>query len=103
MGFDVVYDPNILKYSGYIKRQMVKKFDMFDVNKIRAGLLRVGGIEAGKDLIQAGKSGEIFRLRFEVIAQGNQTLQLVKLKDDISAWGVAKVQPAQKKKENEYR
>ena len=97
LGFDVVYDSKVLKYSGYTKGELVKKFDMFDASKLRDGLLRVGGFEAREDLIQAGKSGELVKLGFDVIGQGNSDVKLVRLKDDISSWGVEEVQPSYKK------
>ncbi len=97
LGFDVVYDPKVLKYSKYVKGELVKKFDMFDASKIKDGQVRVGGFEARDDLIMAGKSGELVRLEFQVTGKGNSGLQLVRLKDDISLWGVESAQTSRQK------
>jgi hypothetical protein len=88
LGFDALYDPKILRYSNYTKRELIEKFDMFDASKLKEGLVRIGGFEARGDLIRAGKSGELVRLVFDVIGKGNSKLHLVRLKDDISSWGV---------------
>lgn len=92
LGFDLVYDPRVLKYSTYVKGELVKKFDMFDASKIKEGQLRVGGFEARDDLIVAGKSGELVRLDFQRAGKGDIAVQLIGLKDDISAWSVEKIQ-----------
>ncbi len=97
LGFDVVYDPKVLKYSKYVKGELVKKFDMFDASKIKDGQLRVGGFEARDDLILAGKSGELVRLHFKVISKGNSDLRLVRLKDNISSWSVESAQTSRQK------
>lgn len=88
LGFDALYDPKILRYSNYAKSELVNKFDMFDASKIKEGLVRIGGFEARGDLIMTGKSGELIKLIFDVIGKGNSKLHLVRLKDDISSWGV---------------
>ena len=88
LGFEVVYDPTVLKYSSYTRGALIEKFDMFEVNRLRNGLLRVGGVEARNDFMAPGTSGELVRLEFQVIGKGNPSLQLVKLKDHISSWGV---------------
>jgi hypothetical protein len=92
LGFDVVYDPKVLKYSKYIKGELVTKFDMFDASKLKNGQIRVGGFEARNDLIVAGKSGELVRLDFQPVGKGDMAVQLIGLKDDISAWSVEKIQ-----------
>ena len=98
LGFDVVYNPKVLKYSNYEKGELVKKFDMFDASKLKDGLLRVGGFEAREDLIVPGKCGELVRLYFQLIGKGNLDLQLINLKDDISSWGVEDARYSDKQK-----
>jgi len=89
LGLDVHYDANLLKYSGHRRGDMVRNFDMFDVNRLKSGILRVGGFEAGKDFIDFGKGGVLVRLDFQVIGKGNLDLKLGAFKDDISSWKVA--------------
>lgn len=102
LGFDVVYDPQVLKYSGYTRGELVKNFDMFDASQLREGQLRVGGFEARENLILPGKSGTLVKLNFQIIGKGVQDVQLTSLKDDISSWGVEKIQlPSKKQKGNE--
>jgi hypothetical protein len=88
MGFDVTYDPKVLKYSGYTKGELIRNFDMFDAAELKDGLLRVGGFEARSDSILPGKSGELISFNFNIIGKGNSNLNLIRLKDDISAWVV---------------
>lgn len=88
LGLDVAYDPKVLHYSTYAKGDLVKAFDMFDVSKLKEGLLRMGGFEAREDFISAGKRGELVRLNFQLIGKGNLDLRLINLKDDISSWKV---------------
>ena len=88
LGFDVVYDPKAMNYSGYTKGELVKSFDLFDASKLKEGLLRLGGIEAGGDLIRPGMSGGLVGLTFEVIGKGELKIHVTGLKDDISSWMV---------------
>ena len=88
LGLDVYYNPEALKYSGHTKGSVVNDFDMFGVNRLKNGMLRVGGFDAGKDFIHPGKGGVIVRLNFQVIGKGNLNLNLGGLKDDISSWKV---------------
>ncbi len=90
LGFDVIYDPGMLRYKNYKKGELIKKFDMFDVRKKQDGFLRVGGFEAREDLIPEGKSGELISISFEVIKKGKLDVDLIRLKDDIKSWCVGK-------------
>lgn len=92
LGFDVIYDPKVLRYSGYAKGELVTNFDMFDASKIKDGLIRAGGFEARDDFIAQGRSGELLRLKFHVTGKGKTGIQLVALKDNISSWGVKEAQ-----------
>jgi len=83
LGFDAVTDPKVLKYSSFTRGELVKKFDVFSVCRLKPSRLRVGGFEAGQDLIGAGKVGEIVQLHFQVIGKGELTLEMENLKDDI--------------------
>jgi len=90
-GLDVDYNSKVLKYSNYKKGELVEKFDMFDASKLREGRLRVGGFEARNDLIMQGKSGELIRLNFQRNGKGDMSMQIIGLKDYISAWRVEKI------------
>jgi len=89
LGFDVYFDAKALKYTGHARGSLVKHFEMFDVNRVKSGMLRVGGFEAGKDFIDFGKGGVLVRLDFQVIGKANLNLNLGAFKDDISSWKVA--------------
>jgi len=88
LGFDVSYDPQRLRYLGYAKGNLVNGFDMFDASSLKGGIVRVGGFDAGKDIIDAGKGGELARLDFEVTGKHRPELHIGGLKDDISSWKV---------------
>ncbi len=100
LGFDVIYDPGMLRYKNYTKGELIKKFDMFDVRKKQDGFLRVGGFEARDDLIPKGKSGELISISFDIIKKGKLDVDLIRLKDDIKSWCVGKnSRPAARKGE----
>jgi hypothetical protein len=91
LGFDVVFDPQVLKYSGYTRGVLIERFDMFDVNALGRGRLRVGGLEARNDFMAQGASGELVRLQFQVLGNGDPGFKLIRLRDHISSWGVKSV------------
>jgi hypothetical protein len=88
LGFDVVYDPSALTYSNYTKGSIAESFNMFDANKIKDGLLRVGGFVIADDVISAGDSGELIILNFKAVKKGKFKIEIKNLQDDISSWTV---------------
>jgi hypothetical protein len=87
LGFDLGYDPAVLKYSGYKKGQIIQNFTMFDAHRIKAGLIRAGGFHAGNSRI-SGKKGELITFHFDSINKGNPEIKIINLTDDISSWKV---------------
>ena len=88
LGCDVLYDSTVLKYIGYTRGQLIDKFDVFDARKLRDGVIRIGGFEARDDKIPPERNGELIKLQFELIGEGDAGLRLLNLKDDISSWNV---------------
>jgi hypothetical protein len=66
-GLKVTYDPAILEYSGFEKGDLVKSFDIFGVNPVGAGKLKVGGVYSDGS-IPKGSSGDLVWLKFTVKA-----------------------------------
>jgi hypothetical protein len=87
LGFDVKYDPSALRFRDYVRGELVQNFDFFAVtNNEGAGVLRIGGFEAGADIIAKGATGNIAKLSFEVIENANvenTQLDFANLKDDL--------------------
>jgi hypothetical protein len=86
LGFDVTYDPSVLEYSNYERGDLVKLFDMFGVDPVTPGKLRIGGISS-ENGIQKGASGYVVQLKFKV--KGGQesncySLQMGRLLDDFA-------------------
>ena len=92
LGFEVAFPDWILTYTGFTKGPLVEGFDFFDVNVPEPGILRIGGFEAGADIIPSGASGDVVYLNFTVIdcEQGSSySLYLQELKDGIKSWSVS--------------
>lgn len=95
LGFDVIYDPNVLTYVESARGELVQDFDFYDTNPIEPGRVRSGGFEAGEDKIPAGASGSVVELTFQVNPDLDPDecissfLELVELKDDIGGWPVS--------------
>lgn len=84
---DIGYNPDVLSYSGYEKGGITSKgYVLFDVNRLAPGIVRVGGVAPLDPGIQAGASGTIVRLRFNVIGAGETSVYFKVLKDDIKGW-----------------
>jgi hypothetical protein len=90
LGFEVVYNTDILQYTGYSRGDCVTDFDYFDVHEQPSELLVAGGFEAGPDTIPQGTSCVVVNLEFSVLQcdPGNiyPLADLQELKDDIAAW-----------------
>ena len=93
-GFDVVYNPEILDYqeAETFAGDLVANFDRFGTNLIAPGRVRVGGFEAGDDLILTGVSGIVVKFEFNVIKPESCTvspMKIVSQKDYIESWEAA--------------
>jgi hypothetical protein len=63
---------------------LVHGFDFFTItNNEAAGILRIGGFEAGDEKISQGANGDIARLTFRALENANTELGLMNLKDDL--------------------
>ncbi|MEW6382022.1 MAG: cohesin domain-containing protein [bacterium] len=65
-GFDVTYDPKVLEYTGHERGYLVASFNIFEVNRILPGRIRIGGVSA-QSAIPAGAIGHLVWLNFTVI------------------------------------
>jgi len=86
MGFEIQYDPRVLRYRHYSRGSLVSNFDFFDANNVSPGSLRVGGFVAGSEEISEGDSGSVIYLTFDVIGHDDCQVRLAQLKDDIGGW-----------------
>lgn len=91
LGFEVRFPDSILAFTGFTKGPLAQAFDFFDVNVPEPGVLRVGGFEAGADIIAAGAAGDLVYLEFDVNpdCDDNVKLDLQELKDDIASWSIS--------------
>jgi len=94
-GFELSYDPYALKYVNFTKGNLIQNFQVFWVNKISDGLLRIGAFEdydeesAVDNRIQAGDNGTFVNLEFKVLQCdqfSNSILSLGNLVDDFEGW-----------------
>jgi hypothetical protein len=91
LGFDLVYDPRVLHYTGsYTRGAGVANWPFFGVSAPTPGRLRVGGFTI-HDAIAAGHSGMLVQLEFQVICADcligdSSPLFLDTLVDDIAGW-----------------
>jgi len=85
MGFDILYDPDILEFIDFSTGPLLDKFSMFFVNPVHDDCLRVGAIEHQMN-IKPHQSGDLMYLTFHVINFGTSKIELVRPKDDIEHW-----------------
>ena len=89
LGCEVKYDPTYLRYIGCTRGGCVTNFDFFSCTEPSTGIIRIGGFEAGNDVIPQGASCTLVELQFEVIAGEPGTcvtLTLQNLVDDFAGW-----------------
>ncbi|MCL6582619.1 MAG: chitobiase/beta-hexosaminidase C-terminal domain-containing protein [bacterium] len=84
LGFEVVYDPSVLNYTGYERGNLTADFDMFEVNPLNPGRILTGGFSnKGTDA-----NGYLVWLNFEVVGgRENECypLLLKNVNDDLSS------------------
>lgn len=91
LGFDLAFDPDVLQYTGSFTRgPLVANWTQFGANVVEPGKLRVAGFTT-EDAIQAGESGTLVELQFQVVCsdceQGEtEDLFVVALFDDLVGW-----------------
>ncbi|MEW5800942.1 MAG: cohesin domain-containing protein [bacterium] len=88
LGFEVIYQPSVLEYSGFVKGDLVSSFVMFDVILVGSGRLRVGGLTTGES-IPRGTSGCVVVLAFKVkggVDNGCYAVKLENLRDDVTSF-----------------
>lgn len=92
MGLHVIYDPNVLQYTGTHSRgPLVENWSFFDVSNPEAGRLTIGGFTV-TDPIQTGAGGTVVILEFLVVCPDCQMgefsqVYATNLIDDIATWG----------------
>jgi len=88
-GFDIRYDLNVLNYSHYERGELaLKGFQFLNTNNVSPGLIRIGGLETGDDIIPKGTSGILTELYFRIVSPKNSKLFIEQLKDDFLNWRV---------------
>lgn len=93
LGFDLQFDPSVLEYVQFERGQLiVNGFIFFDVGELGNGTLRIGGFESGNNAIDAGQSGDIVLLTFNVLQCKNSQLSLLNLVDDFQIWNTEDMQ-----------
>ncbi|MDM8539802.1 cohesin domain-containing protein [Desulfococcaceae bacterium HSG9] len=86
LGFDVQYDFAILKYDSYQRGSLTENFRQLGALNIDLGKVRIGGFDTGENVIAGGAGGDIVRLTFEVVGQGDCNIKVTNLKDDLKSY-----------------
>jgi len=86
LGLDVQYDFALLKYDSYQRGSLTENFRQLSALNIDLGQVRIGGFDTGENVIAGGASGDIVRLTFEVVGQGDCNIKLTNLKDDLKIY-----------------
>ncbi len=92
LGLEVLFDPSRFGYTGFSRGPLVDGFDFFDVSNPGDGIARMGGFEAGEDIIAAGASGDLVYLNFEIFDSEpgkSYGFGLQELKDDLAGWSTS--------------
>jgi sugar lactone lactonase YvrE len=87
IGFDIIYDPNVLIYVDYSHGPLLQDYSMCDVNQVHDNCLRMGALEINKN-IKPHQSGDLLYLTFHVINHGVTDIELVRPKDNILMWQI---------------
>ena len=85
-GFEVRYDPSILRYKSCYPGDLVRGFDFFNTNNVSPGIVRAGGLVAGDGRISRGERGTVLSLDFNVVGHDDCYVRLAQLKDGIKTW-----------------
>ncbi|MEW5802863.1 MAG: cohesin domain-containing protein, partial [bacterium] len=86
IGFEVIYNPDVLEYLGFERGNLVTSFTMVDVNPDGSDRVRVGGMTIGNGIPQ-GATGYVVWLKFKVtgdIESGCTPVLLENLTDDLA-------------------
>jgi hypothetical protein len=90
-GFDLSFDPRILRYTGAFRRgDLITDWSFFEISNPDTGILRIGGLTV-TDILTPGQSGLLVVLEFQVICSdcdsGDMSrLVPTRLVDDIATW-----------------
>ncbi len=86
LGFEVVYDPTVWRYSGHFTAaEHAKRLSFFNAHEATPGRVRVGG-GAMTGQIEPGSSGELLTLEFHILQPGSGNLHLEHLVDHLAGW-----------------
>ncbi len=88
LGFEVVYDATVLRFTGAAPGSLTQNFTHFSANNTDFGTVRVGGFDAGNNSISQGASGVVVLLEFEVVGEKSCDVQVQNLLDDVRDWSV---------------
>jgi len=87
LGFEVIYDENVLEYKSFAKGDLSQKFDMFDLSHTGTNTLRAGGVIAQGEIAK-GQGGTLVELTFTIKQCIPASLKLDNLTDDLKGWPV---------------
>jgi hypothetical protein len=87
LGFEVIYDENVLEYKSFAKGDLSQKFDMFDLSHTGTNTLRAGGVIAQGEIAK-GQGGTLVELTFTIKQCVPASLKLDNLTDDLKGWPV---------------
>lgn len=86
-GFDLRYPSDKMEYQSIRRGELIEKdFDLFSVQQVEPGRLRVGAAEAGGRPIPSGSQGTLFQIRFRLTRDCAGEAELTDLKDDLAGW-----------------
>jgi len=86
LGFDVQYDFALLKYDSFQRGSLTENFRQLGALNIDLGEVRIGGFDTGENVIAGGAGGDIARITFKVVGQGDCNIKITNLKDDLKSY-----------------
>jgi hypothetical protein len=88
LGFEVVYDPAIWRYSDHFSAGVyAKHLSFFNAHEATPGRIRIGG-GAMSSQIESGSSGALLTLDFRVLQPGAPNIRVENLVDHVAGWPI---------------
>lgn len=86
LGFEVVYDPMIWRYSGhFVAGELASRLNFFNAHEATPGRIRIGG-GAMSSRLEPGSSGALLTMDFQVLQPGTANLHFENLVDHVAGW-----------------
>ncbi|MFZ5565189.1 MAG: cohesin domain-containing protein [Thermodesulfobacteriota bacterium] len=84
---DIEYDPGVLRFSGFTPGESADGgYALLNAINRAPGVVRVGGVEPENPGIKRGESGVLGYITFDVVRDGNSSLTLTGLANDVEGW-----------------